>query len=451
MPFVPHTQEDLQAMLETLEIDTIHQLYDEVPGSLPQASIDAVPQGMTEREITRLMQEREPVLAPGGCFIGAGAYEHYSPAAVWDIVGRGEYYTAYTPYQAEASQGNLQLIYEYQTMMAQLTGMDVSNASLYDGASSLAEAVLMAIRVKRGRAKRILVPKTINPVYRKVLDTILIPQGVILELLEYNPTSGAIDMESLKNANNEGLAAVIIPQPNFFGRLETVDELTTLAHSLGALVIGLVNPMALALIKEPGKWGDDGADIVCGEGQPMGIPLTSGGPYFGFLCCKKALVRQMPGRVVGRTEDSEGKVGYTLTLQAREQHIRRAKATSNICTNQGLMVTAATIYMSLMGARGLREVAAASHAKASHLQEQLMSIEGVKAVFDGPVFHEFVISVSSPVEDVLAQLNDFGVQGGYALKNEYPELADCLLICVTETKSQQDLERYQQLLARCLL
>lgn len=450
MPFVPHTPQDLQAMLETLDIKAIHQLYDEVPSDLIEANMSAVPEGLSEREVTRLLQEHEPSLMPGGCFIGAGAYEHHSPAAVWDIVSRGEFYTAYTPYQAEASQGNLQLIYEYQTIMAQLTGMDVSNASLYDGASSLAEAVLMAIRIKRGRAKRIIVPTSINPIYRKVLNTLLLPQGVLLEALPFDET-GTIDAAAFTKLCEDGLAAVILPQPNFFGRLELVDALTTEAHAKGALVIGLVNPMALNLIKEPGQWGDTGADIVCGEGQPMGIPLASGGPYFGILCCKQQFVRQMPGRLVGRTVDVEGKIGYTLTLQAREQHIRRAKATSNICTNQGLMVTAATIYMSLLGARGLRNVAAASHDNARLLKAHLMSVEGVTAVFDGPFFHEFVVRLVKPVEEVLAQLNDFGIQGGYSLKAEYPELGECLLVCATETKTQQDLERFQQLLARCLL
>lgn len=450
MPFIPHTANDLEQMLKTLNLKSIEQLYDEVPKELVEANISNIPDGLCERDMARLMQEHEPSLMPGGCFIGAGAYEHYSPAAVWDIVSRGEFYTAYTPYQAEASQGNLQLIYEYQTMMAQITGMDVSNASLYDGASSLAEAVLMAVRIKRNRAKRILVPTTVNPIYRKVLDTLLLPQGIIFEELSFDE-SGAIDLKAFDDSFNDGLAAVIIPQPNFFGRLEDVDNLTRHAHARDALVIGLVNPLALNLIKEPGKWGDHGADIVCGEGQPLGIPLASGGPYFGFMCCKKQFVRQLPGRIVGRTVDSDGQVGYTLTLQAREQHIRRAKATSNICTNQGLMVTAATIYMSLLGAVGLRDTAAASHDNARYLQEHLTSIEGVSAVFKGPFFHEFVVRLSKPVEEVLAQLNDFGIQGGYSLKSEYPELGECLLVCATETKTKQDLERYQQLLARCLL
>ena len=451
MPFVPHTSNDLKAMLNTLDVDNIQALFDEVPHSLAKANIDAVPAGLTELEVTRLLQECEPALFPGGCFIGAGAYEHYIPAAVWDIVGRGEYYTAYTPYQAEASQGNLQLIYEYQTIMTQLTGLDVSNASLYDGASSLAEAVLMAIRVKRGRAKRVLVPATLNPVYRKVLQTILSSQGVVLEDLVYCTEKGVIIPEALNKIGDEGLAALILPQPNFFGCLESVDELTTKAHSLGALVIGVVNPLSLSLLKEPGQWGDSGADIVCGEGQPMGVPLQSGGPYFGFLCCKKELVRQMPGRVVGRTVDLDGKPGYTLTLQAREQHIRRSKATSNICTNQGLMVTAATIYMSLMGANGLRDVAAKCHDNTCYLKEHLCTVEGVTDVFVGPNFHEFVIRFDRPVEEVLKSLTDFGIQGGYSLKTEYPELGEALLVCATETKTQQDLERYQQLLARSLL
>ncbi len=451
MPFIPHTTDDLKVMLEKLNIEHVQQLYDEVPDSLPRAVMDAIPPGLCERDVARLLEERAPVLLAGGCFIGAGAYEHYSPAVVWDIVSRGEFYTAYTPYQAEASQGNLQLIYEYQTIMSQLTAMDVSNASLYEGASSLAEAVLMAIRIKRGQAKRILIPATVNPIYRKVLETMLLPQGVILETVAYEPTRGVVDVMALSDLNCDGLAAIVLPQPNFFGRLEEVDKLTTLAHELGILVIGVVNPMALTLIKPPGQWGDTGADIVCGEGQSMGIPLASGGPYFGILCCKKEFVRQMPGRIVGRTVDQDGRVGYTLTLQAREQHIRRAKATSNICTNQGLMVTAATIYMSLLGSQGLRDVAAASHDNARQLKEQLTTIRGVSSVFDGPFFHEFVIRVLVPVDEVLAQLNDFGIQGGYALKTEYPELSDCILVCATETKTPQDLERYQQLLARCLI
>ena len=451
MPFIPHTPDDVQAMLSTLDVPSIQSLFDEVPSSLPAADIDEVPAGLTEREVVRLMEERQPALFPGGCFIGAGAYEHYIPAAVWDIVGRGEFYTAYTPYQAEASQGNLQLIYEYQSMMTQLTGLPVSNASLYDGASSCAEAVLMAVRAKRGRAKRVIVPMTLNPVYRQVLTTLLEPQGIILESLGYDAQTGLMDQAALGQVNADGLAAVIVPQPNFFGGIDDVDAITTAVHALDAYVIGVVNPTTLALLKPPGEWGGHGADIVCGEGQPLGIPLASGGPYFGFLCAQQPLVRQMPGRIVGKTVDLDGKVGYTLTLQAREQHIRRAKATSNICTNQGLMVTAATIYMSLMGAPGLRDVAGQCHDNAVSLRERLQSIDGVTLVFEQPCFHEFVIRLDHSVTDVLAQLNDFGIQGGLALETHYPDLQNCLLVCATETKTTADLERYQQLLARCLM
>lgn len=451
MPFIPHTPDDVQAMLATVDVDSIQQLFDEVPSTLAQADISQVPATLSERDITRLMEERQPAMFPGGCFIGAGAYEHFIPAAVWDVVGRGEYYTAYTPYQAEASQGNLQLIYEYQTIMTQLTGMDVSNASLYDGASSCAEAVLMAVRAKRSRAKRIIVPQSLNPRYQQVLTTLLSSQGIILESLPFDEKTGCMDLDALRRVSSDGLAAVIVPQPNFFGCLEPVDDITQIAHEFDALVIGVVNPLSLAMLKAPGQWGGCGADIVCGEGQPMGIPLSSGGPYFGLLCCKQALVRQMPGRIVGRTVDLDGKTGYTLTLQAREQHIRRAKATSNICTNQGLMVTAATIYMSLLGAAGLRDVAAQCHDNARELRERLHNIDGVSHVFDAPFFHEFLIRLDKPVHDVLAQLNDFGIQGGYAVESAYPAFQNCLLVCATETKTHGDLERYQQLLARCLM
>lgn len=450
MPFVPHTQDDIQKMLAAIDITDIDQVFDEVPASMPKADLSAVPEGLDEMSVSRLLNERAPAVNPGHCFIGAGAYEHYIPAAVWQITTRGEYYTAYTPYQAEASQGSLQLIYEYQTMMANLMAMEVSNASLYEGASALSEAILMSVRVKRSRAKRVLVPASVNPTYRKVLNTVLGQQGIVVENLPFDPKTGAIDCQHAEDVSADGLAAVVISQPNFFGTLEDVDRLTDWAHQLGALVIAVVNPVAMALLKPPGQWGQKGADIVCGEGQPLGVPLSSGGPYFGFMCTTKALVRQLPGRIVGRTHDGEGREGFTLTLQAREQHIRRAKATSNICTNQGLMVTAATIHMSLLGAEGLRRVAAASHHNAKQLCERLKTINGVTPLFDAPMFHEFVLKLDKPVDEVMDALSVSGLQAGYALKPVYPELGECLLVCATETKTEQDLERYQQLLAKAM-
>lgn len=450
MPFIPHTPDEIEAMLATIGVKSIKQLFDEIPASLSKAKLENIAEGLNEWEITRLMNECVPHSYPGSCFLGAGAYEHHIPAAIWEIVGRGEFYTAYTPYQAEASQGTLQVIYEYQTMMANLMGMEVSNASLYDGASALAESVLMAIRIKQNRGKRVLVPMTLHPNYRRVLHTILKLHDISLEELPYSPKEGNISMGHVQQINPEGLAAIIIPQPNFFGVLEEVDELTDMTHQLDAMVIAVVNPIAMALLKEPGKWGRKGADIVCGEGQPLGVPLASGGPYFGFMCCNKRHVRQLPGRIVGKTEDKKGRIGYTLTLQTREQHIRRAKATSNICTNQGLLVVAATIYLSLLGAKGLRNIAAVCHHNACQLFDRLTTIESVTSVFSRPIFHEFVIRFNQPAELIVKALMQFDLQAGYLLKSDYPELGECLLVCATETKTIQDLERYQQLLSKCL-
>ncbi len=450
MPFIPHTKEETDEMLGTIGAKSIEELFDEIPESLPRAQFEHVPPGLSELEVSRLMQERAPENILGGCFIGAGAYEHHIPAAVWEVATRGEFYTAYTPYQAEASQGSLQLIYEYQSMMTQLMGMEVSNASLYDGATALAESALMAVRIKKHKAKRIIVPRNIHPVYRKVLKSVLKHQDIILEELSFDSKTGQTDYAALSKTSGDGLAAVVISQPNFFGSIEEVDQLTNLVHELGALVIAAVNPTAIALLKPPGQWGEQGADIVCGEGQPLGIPLAGGGPYFGFMCCNKKNVRQLPGRIVGRTHDTKGRVGYTLTLQAREQHIRRAKATSNICTNQGLMVTAATIYMSLLGANGLRQVAMNSHHNAKTLCERLAEIKGVEHVFTTPFFHEFVIRLNTSTDKVLPLLSEQGIQAGYALKSHYPELGECLLVCTTETKTLKDLQRYEHLLSNAL-
>ncbi|TXI35784.1 MAG: aminomethyl-transferring glycine dehydrogenase subunit GcvPA, partial [Nitrosomonas sp.] len=348
MPFIPHTEEDIAEMLASIGAKSIEDLFDEIPDELVSGELTGVPSGLSELEITRLMMERANQDGFYQNYIGAGAYEHHIPAAVWQITTRGEFYSSYTPYQAEASQGTLQLLYEYQSMMASLTGMDVSNASMYDGATALAEAALMAVRSHK-TSRRILIPKTVHPVYRQVVRAIVSNQKIEVVELPFDTKTGQVDPASLAKTDFGDFAALVIPQPNFFGVLEQVDALTDWAQSKGALAIGVVNPTALALLTPPGEWGSKGADIAVGEGQPLGIPLSSGGPYFGFMACKNELVRQMPGRIIGRTTDLDGKEGFVLTLQAREQHIRRSKATSNICTNQGLMVTAATIYMSLTG------------------------------------------------------------------------------------------------------
>jgi len=441
MPFIPHTDEDVRAMLAAIGVESVDALFDEIPAALRAGPLQGVPRGLNELELMRLMRERAAADGEYLNFIGAGAYEHHIPAAVWQIATRGEFYSSYTPYQAEASQGTLQVLYEYQTMMASLTGLDVTNASLYDGASALAEALLMAVRAHKG-ARRVLVPRSLNPTWRAVARTIVHNQGIELTEIDYDPQTGCSSMQSLAAASAAEHAALVVVQPNFFGALEPVDELVDWAHAQGLIVIAAVNPTALALLKPPGEWGARGADIAVGDGQPLGIPLSGGGPYFGFLACRQALVRQMPGRIVGRTLDAEGRVGYTLTLQAREQHIRRSKATSNICTNQGLMVTAATIYMALLGPDGLADVARSSHANAAALRELLTSLPRVESVFDGPAFHEFVVRVESPVATVLQQLGAHGILGGFELTHHYPELGQALLVCATETKTPDDLRRY---------
>ena len=441
MPFIPHTDADVKAMLKSIGAKSIDDLFDEIPERLRAGKLKQVPEGMSEMQVTRLMQARAAQDGAYLNFIGAGVYEHHIPAAVWEVVTRGEFYSAYTPYQAEASQGTLQLLYEYQSMMASLTGMDVSNASLYDGASGLAEAVLMAVRAHK-KSRKILIPATVHPIYRKVVHAIVKNQNIELVEIPLCMECGNIIPASLKQYEGGEFAALVIPQPNFFGVLEEVDALTDWAHAHNMFAIGLVNPTALALLTPPGEWGAKGADIAVGEGQPLGAPLSSGGPYYGFMCCKEALVRQMPGRIIGRTVDKDGKPGFTLTLQAREQHIRRSKATSNICTNQGLVVAASTIYMALLGPEGLERVARACHANTMALVEKLTSIKGVTRVFNQPVFHEAVLKFDIPVSDALRALEAQGILGGYDLTDHFPHLGQSLLVCATETRTQEDIEQY---------
>jgi len=451
MPFIPHTADDVASMLGAIGVGSLDDLFDEIPAELRAGALSGVPPALSEMEVGRLMQQRSRQDGQPLCFLGAGAYEHHIPAAVWQLATRGEFYSAYTPYQAEASQGTLQLLYEYQSMMTALTAMDVSNASLYDGGSALAEAVLMAVRSNRkSSSHRVLMPRSVHPCYRKVVRSIVRNQGIELVELPYDRQGGHLDPGSLGEYAGQDFAALVIPQPNFFGVLEEADALADWAHANGLLAVGVVNPLAAAVLTPPGEWGSAGADICCGEGQPLGIPLSSGGPYFGFLCCKAAHVRQLPGRLVGRTLDRDGNPGFTLTLQAREQHIRRSKATSNICTNQGLMVTAATIHLALLGGEGLERVASACHANARRLSERLCAIPGVEPLFDRPVFHERALRLPAPTADVLRSLAAHNVLGGYDLGPEYPELDPGLLVCATEVHAEEDIESYGQKLARVI-
>jgi glycine dehydrogenase subunit 1 len=452
MAYIPHTPDDVAAMLKTIGLRSIEELFDEIPGELRAGALN-VPPPLSEMEIARLMTERAAMDGRPMNFIGAGAYEHHIPAPVWAITTRGEFYSAYTPYQAEASQGTLQLIYEYQSMMCALTGMEVSNASLYDGASALAEACLMAVRSNRGSSsRRILMPRAVNPTYHQVAQAIAGNQDISFVPVDYDRSSGRTLLEALKPFGGQDITALVLQQPNFFGSLEEVDSLTDWAHENKIMVIAVVNPTSLALLKEPGQWGAAvagarGADIVCGEGQPLGVPLSSGGPYFGFMATRMHYVRQMPGRIVGRTLDVEGRPGFTLTLQAREQHIRRSKATSNICTNQGLMVTAATIYMSLLGPKGLEAVAQASMQRTEELLTALTQVSGVKRAFTAPHFHEGVVLLDRPPAAVLTALSRRGILGGLDLSERYPELGYALLVCATETKQNVDIDAYAAALA----
>ena len=451
MPFIPHTPSDVRQMLEVIGAPDIDALFDEIPATLRVQSLAGIPEALNEMQVMQLMQQRARQDGRPPCFIGAGAYEHFIPSAVWAIVTRGEFYSAYTPYQAEASQGTLQTIYEYQSMITTLTGMQVANASLYDGATALAEACLMAVRANRkSKSSRILMPRAVNPHYRAVTAASVSGQGLNLESVDYDRGSGRTLIAALQAFDGQDITALVIQQPNFFGTLEEVDQLTDWAQARGALVIAVVNPIALAVLTPPGEWGSRGADITVGDGQPLGCPLSSGGPYFGFMATRMEFVRQMPGRIVGRTVDLDGRPGFTLTLQAREQHIRRGKATSNICTNQGLLMVAGTLYMALMGAEGMARVAETCMSRSHELVEALCSLPGLRLAFNAPRFHEAVLWLDRPVAPVLEALAARGIEGGYDLATHYPELGHALLVCATETRSSADITHYANVLGEIL-
>jgi glycine dehydrogenase subunit 1 len=447
MPYIPHTPKDTKEMLDIIGVSNIQALFDEIPASLNFAGFQEIPSGINEMDVLKEAQNLADKNLNGICFLGAGCYEHHIPAAVWDIASRGEFLTAYTPYQAEASQGTLQLLYEFQTMICELTDMDVSNASMYDGATALAEAILMAVRInKNSKVSRVLVAGTVHPLYIDTIKTILSNQHIEVILLPFDIKQGITPLSSLEYYSGEDITALVIAQPNFFGCLEQVDELSDWAHYNKVISIACVNPVSLALLKPPGLWGRQGVDIACGEGQPLGSPMASGGPYFGFLSTRKEHVRQMPGRIAGCTLDKEGNRGFTLTLQAREQHIRRAKATSNICTNQGLLVTAAAIHMSLLGAEGLSCVANQCYQNTHELVEQLTQIEGVELVFSAPYFHEALLKLDKPVDEVLKLLAKAGITGGYAPSLHYSQLKNTLLVCATEMRTMEEISLYAKTL-----
>lgn len=437
MAYIANTADDVSLMLDAIGLESLDQLFDMIPPEYRLTRPLAIPGALGEMELTaeisaRLARNIGADLRP--CFLGAGAYDHFIPAVVDQLAARGEFYTSYTPYQPEASQGTLQATFEYQTLIAQLTGMDVSNASLYDGGSAVAEAVLMALAVTR-RSGRVVVAGSLHPEYRRTLDTYL--ANLEPEVVTVAPSRGVIDPEMLARSIDDQTAAVVIPQPNFFGQLEDVEALVEAAHQKGALAIVSIDPISLGLLKRPGS---QGADIVVAEGQGLGNPLNYGGPYLGLLACREDFVRRMPGRVVGQTTDRNGKRCWVLTLQTREQHIRREKATSNICTNQGLLALRASIYLAVVGPKGLREVAELSTRKAHYAASQLVEIPGLSLAFPGPFFKEFVLRSAKAPSRVLEEVGRLGYHGGVPLGQWYPELADAILIAVTEKRTKAEID-----------
>ena len=438
MRYIPHTAGDVTQMLERIGVATLEDLFVEVPESVRLKRPLDIQEPASETELLREMK----ALALGNAtpethksFLGGGAYHHFIPTVIDHLISRSEFYTAYTPYQPEISQGTLQAVFEFQTLICQLTGMDAANASMYDGASACAEAVLMAMRLTR--RKKVLLSKALNPRYRGVVATYCRYLG--MELVDVAVAAdGRTDLEDLAAKLDDSTAVVVAGYPNYFGVIEDVAALADTSHEYGAkLVTAVSEPIALGLLKSPGELG---ADIVAGDGQSFGLPLSFGGPYVGFFAVRQKDVRGMPGRLVGETTDLEGQRGFVLTLATREQHIRREKATSNICSNQGLCALMATIFMSLLGKQGLREMAEQNLAKAAYARKQLSGIKGFSLVFDGPAFNEFVVRSEAPVTEVLSQLEEVGILGGIPLGEDYPEMADCFLVCVTEQNQREEID-----------
>ena len=438
MAYILNTPSDVRAMLDAVGIDSLDDLFAMVPAEYRLDRPLAIPPALSELELTshisaladqNLGADRRP------CFLGGGCYDHFVPAVVDALASRGEFFTAYTPYQAEASQGTLQAVFEYQTLVTQLTGMDVSNASLYEGGSAVAEAVLMAMSATR-KVGRVVLCGTIHPEHVAIVRTVLAnlePEVVVVE-----GTDGRVDPALLAEAIDDQTSAVVIQHPNFFGGLEDVEALTSAAKSKGALAIVSVDPISLGLLRRPDSYG---ADIVVAEGQGLGNYLNYGGPFLGMLACREEFVRKMPGRVVGQTTDRRGNRCWVLTLQTREQHIRREKATSNICTNQGLLALRASMYLAVMGPSGLREAAELSTRKAHYAADQLAKVPGLALAFhDLPFFKEFAIRCEQPVDAVLAEVGALGYHGGVPLGQFRSEWADLILVAVTEKRTKAEID-----------
>ncbi|MDT8420636.1 MAG: aminomethyl-transferring glycine dehydrogenase subunit GcvPA [Desulfuromonadales bacterium] len=445
MRYLPHTENDIQQMLETIGVDRIEDLFSGVPSSCRLSRPLDIAPAAAESELVARLQElsgRNAGVSDWDAFLGGGAYNHFIPAVVDHLVSRSEFYTAYTPYQPEISQGTLQAIFEFQTMICQLTGMDIANASMYDGASACAEAVLLALRCARKRHK-VLLSSALHPHYRETVRTYCRYLQVQIEEFPYTE-SFASDLQALTGQLDDQVAAVVVGYPNYFGRVEDLARLAELAHGQGArLIAAVAEPLALALFKSPGELG---ADVVVGEGQSFGIPLSYGGPGIGFFAVRNQDMRAMPGRLVGETVDQDGKRGYVLTLATREQHIRRERATSNICSNQGMCTLIVGIYLALHGKQGLRRLAEQNYAKAAYARQQIGQLEGFQ-VMQGESFNEFVVTCSEPAAELRARLQQVKILAGIPLVSDYPEQQKGLLVCVTEQNSREQIDRLVTALA----
>lgn len=446
MNYVPNTDDDRTTMLGRIGAKSTEELFHDLPAHLRHPELD-LPAPLSELGLTRLMTELAQTNTgthQHACFLGAGAYNHFIPSIVHHITGRAEFYTSYTPYQAELSQGTLQSIFEFQTLVCQLTGMDVSNSSMYDGASAAAEAVILAHHATK--RPRVLVAPSIHPDYLAVIKTYTCELGLSVDAGWDSGAcidSGRVDPSSIAQAIDANTACVVVQHPNFFGCLEDVESLAQLAHGAGALLVVVVDPISLGILKPPGAYP---ADVAVAEGQSLGNPLSFGGPYLGLFAAKQQFLRLMPGRIAGQAFDAQGRRGFVLTLQAREQHIRREKATSNICTNEALNALAATVYLSAMGKRGLRRVAEICAQKSHYAAEAIDALKGFELAYSHPFFKEFVVRCPRPAPEVNRFLLEKGIIGGYDLGKIQPKLGDCMLLCVTEMNTRGEIDRLAQTL-----
>lgn len=445
MDYIPNTQHDKEIMMKEMGISSFEALLEDIPRTLREFSLP-LHHGLSEPQVFNILKNlSEENISTNKCisFLGAGAYEHYIPSIVDHLASRSEFYTCYTPYQPEVSQGTLQVIYEYQTLMCELTGMDISNASLYDGSTALAEAALLAIHLKE--KNKIICSRAIHPEYRQVLRTYA--KGLRTEIIEIGTPDGTMDINQLEKAMDDKTAAVLVQSPNFFGCIEDMQTISDITHKYDTLFVACVNPISLGLLRPPGEYN---ADIAVGEAQVLGNYLNYGGPYLGFFTIKKDLLRRMPGRIAGETVDRRGRRCFTLTLQAREQHIRRHKATSNICTNQALLALRACIYLCALGKKGMEELANINIQKSHYAYERLRTLNNFQPVFKKPFFHEFVFKTHDHIR--ISNINKYllkkGIIGGLELSQWYPDMDNCMLLCVTETKTKTSIDRFVAELAQ---